>query len=138
MTDTTPDTTESGTDNDEKGGESRRARSIRFSDSEWETVEKAASERGMNAAEFARHAALGVASGQYGAEQGACPPQYADLIERIFRSTHILVTLKRDELMREGRDEELDDLVRSTRELQESVLENRPMTNVSARKQDEQ
>ncbi len=52
MTDTTPDAEDSGTDNDEKGGESRRARSIRFSDSEWETVEKAASERGMNAAEF--------------------------------------------------------------------------------------
>ena len=71
MNDTTPDTPDSGPDNDEKVGESRRARSIRFSDPEWETVEMAATERGMNAAEFARHAALGVASGQYGAEQGA-------------------------------------------------------------------
>ena len=71
MNDTTPDTPDSGPDNDEKVGESRRARSIRFSDSEWETVEKAAAERGMNAAEFARHAALGVASGRFGAEQGS-------------------------------------------------------------------
>ena len=124
MNDTTPDTPDSGPDIDEKGGESRRARSIRFSDPEWETVEMAATERGMNAAEFARHAALGVASGQYGAEQGALPPQYADLIERIFRSTHILVTLKRDELLRDGRGEELDELVKSTRSLQESLLEN--------------
>ena len=106
-----------------KGGEPRRARSIRFSDSEWESVEIAASQRGMNAAEFARHAALGIASGRYGAEPGALPSQYADLIERIFRSTHILVTLKRDELMREGRGDELDELVRSTRELHESLLE---------------
>ena len=98
MNDTTPDTPDSGPDNDEKGGESRRARSIRFSDPEWETVEKAATERGMNTAEFARHAALGVARGRYGTEQGVLPPQFVELIERIFRSTHILVTLKRDEL----------------------------------------
>ena len=51
---------------------------------------------------FVRRAALGVASGRYGAEQGAFPPQFEELIERIFRSTHILVTLKRDELIREG------------------------------------
>ena len=123
MNDTTPDTPDSGPENDEKGGESRRARSIRFSDPEWETVEKAAAERGMNAAEFARHAALGVATGQYGAEQGSFPQQYTELTERIFRSTHILVTLKRDELIRDGREEELDELVNSTRALQKSILE---------------
>ena len=123
MNDTTPDTPDSGPDNDEKVGESRRARSIRFSDPEWGTVEMAATERGMNAAEFARHAALGVASGQYGAEQGALPPQYADLIERIFRSTHVLATLRRDELILEGRGEELHELVKSTRALQKSLLE---------------
>ena len=122
MSDTTPDTPESGPESEEKGGETRRARSIRFSDSEWQTVEKDASGRGMNAAEFARHAALGVASGQYGAEQGAFPPQFGEMIERIFRSTHILVTLKRDELVREGRGKELDELIESTRVLQQSLL----------------
>ena len=123
MNDTTPDTPDLGSENDEKVGESRRARSIRFSDPEWETVEMAATERGMNAAEFARHAALGVASGRFGAEQGDPPPQFAELIERIFRSTHILVTLKREELIREGRGDELDELVKSTRALQKSLLE---------------
>ena len=137
MNDTTSDAPESGPDPEEKGGESRRARSIRFSDSEWEAVEKAAAERGMNAAEFARHATLGVASGRYGDERGALAPQYAELIERIFRSTHILVTLKRDELIRNGRREELDELIRSTRMLQESVIENRPTTSLAARKRDE-
>ena len=123
MTETAPDTPDSGPENDEKGGESRRARSIRFSDPEWETVEKAAGERGMNAAEFARHAALGVASGRYGAERGGFSRQHTELIELIFRSTHILVSLKRDELVRDGRGEELDELVKSTREFQESLLE---------------
>ena len=131
MNDTIPDTPESGPGSEagpeagsqEKGGESRRARSIRFSDPEWETVEKAAAGRGLNAAEFARHAALGLASGRYGAEQGALPPQFSELIERIFRSTHILVTLKRDQMIRDGRAGELDELVKSTRDFQDSLLE---------------
>ena len=118
MNDTTSDTPES----DDKTVEPSRARSIRFSDSEWETVERAAADRGMNAAEFARHAAMGVASGRYGVEQAALPPQFGEMIERIFRSTHILVTLKRDELVREGRGEELNELVKSTRELQDSLI----------------
>ena len=123
MTDTTLDTPDSAPESDEKGAESRRARSIRFSDPEWEAVETAAAERGMNAAEFARHAALSVASGQYGAEQGSFSQQHAELIERIFRSTHIMVSLKREEVIRDGRGEELDELVKSTRALQDSLLQ---------------
>lgn len=121
MNDATSDAPESGSATEEKGGEARRARSIRFSDSEWEAVENAAKARGMNAAEFARHATIGVASGRYGAGEGVLPTHYTNLIERIFRSTHILVTLKRDELIREGRGAELDELVRSTRALQQSL-----------------
>ena len=123
MNDTSPATPESGSDPEHKAGESRRARSIRFSDSEWETVEKAAAQRGMNAAEFARHAALSIASGQYADAQGPLPPQYSNLIERIFRSTHILVNLKRDEMIREGRGNDLDELVKTTRELQNSLIQ---------------
>ena len=59
MNDTISDTRDSGSGTDDKGSEARRARSIRFSDSEWETVEKAAAQRGMNAAELVRHATLG-------------------------------------------------------------------------------
>ena len=132
MNDTRSDPPESGPESQEKGGEARRARSIRFSYSEWETVEKAATERGMNAAEFVRHAALSVANGRYGAKPAALPSQYADLIERIFRGTHLLVTLKRDDLMREGRGEELDELVNATRALQESILEPRTVDGVNA------
>ena len=123
INDTTSDAPESGPEPEEKGGETRRARSIRFSDTEWQAVATAAEARGMNAAEFARHAALGVASGRYGAEQGVLPPQFSEMIERIFRSTHILVTLKRDEMIGEGRGKELDELVQSTRALQKSFSE---------------
>ena len=127
MNEPRPDIPEPGSEPEEKGGESRRARSIRFSDAEWHAVERAANERGMSAAEFVRHAALGVANGRYSAEQGSFTLQYTELIERIFRSTHILVTLKRDELIREGRGEELDELVNSARELQKSLLD-KPQT----------
>ncbi|MDE0147231.1 MAG: hypothetical protein OXM58_02580 [Rhodospirillaceae bacterium] len=123
MSEETSDVPESNTNLAEGGAEARRARSIRFSDSEWDAVERAAGERGMHAAEFARHAVLGVASGRYAADQGVFPPQYADLIERIFRGTHILMTLKRDELVLEGRGEELEELIKSTRQLQESLLD---------------
>ena len=92
----------------------------------------------MNAAEFVRHAALGVASGRYETARDALPAQYRDLIERIFRGTHILVTLKRDELIREGRGEALDELVKSTRDLQDSLLDQRLSTNFPAGKRDEQ
>ena len=73
MNDATPYAPDSGPDIDETGGESRCARSIRFSDPGWATVEKATTERSMNAAEFVRHAALAVASGRYGAEQRNFP-----------------------------------------------------------------
>ena len=123
MNDATSDAPESGPATEEKGSESRRARSIRFSDSEWQAVENAAKARGMNAAEFARHATLGVAGGRYGADHAGFPPKYAELIERIFRSTHILVTLKREKLIREGRGDELTELVKATREFQDSLLD---------------
>ena len=122
MDETTPGTPESELESEHKGGESRRACSIRFSDPEWKTVETTATAHGMNAAEFARHAALGVASGRYGAGQGSLPPRYTALVARIFRSTHILI-LKRDELTREGRGKELDELIKATRALQDSLLE---------------
>ncbi|MXW90377.1 MAG: hypothetical protein F4114_03030 [Rhodospirillaceae bacterium] len=138
MSDATSDAPVSGPATEEKGSESRRARSIRFSDSEWEAVENAAKARGMNAAVFARHATLGVASGRYATGEGAFPTQYANLIERIFRSTHILVTLKRREMVRDGRAEELDELVRSTRELQKSVQEDHPITSPAVENRVEQ
>jgi len=121
MNESPPGMPEPRSESEEKGGEPRRARSIRFSDAEWESVEQAADERGMNVAEFVRHTALGVASGRYAANRGGLSPRHVDLIERIFRSTHILVTLKRDELIREGRGDELTELVKATREFQESL-----------------
>ena len=121
MYDTSTATSESGSNSEHKTGESRRACSIRFSDSNWETVENAVAQRGVNAAEFARDAALGIASDQYGDAHGSLPPQYANLIERIFRRTHILASVKRDDMICAGRGDEHDEIVKTTRELQDSL-----------------
>ena len=40
---------------------------------------------------------------------------------RIYRSTHILATLKRDEMLREGRDGEMEKTIQAARELQASL-----------------
>ena len=56
-------------------------------------------------------------------KMAALDTEMVETIRRIFRGTHILVTLKRDQVIREGRGEELDELVKSTRALQKSLHE---------------
>ena len=85
----------------------------------------------MNAAEFTRRASLGVARARYTADPGALPSQYADLIERVFRSINVLANLKRDELTGDGRGKELDEPVKSTRELQASLLQEQPTSTLT-------
>lgn len=115
---------DSSENSDEKHGESRSPRSIRFSDSEWTCIEKESRERGMSAAELVRHAALGFATGKLNANSPGFPPEIAAQIERIYRGVYLLSTLKRDELVREGRKNELDQTMKDARESQESIMEN--------------
>ena len=87
-------------------GAARRTRGIRFSDSEWQEVKTAAQLHDAPAAEFVRKGILDVARGR----AGATPASLAPLIERSFRYAYMLVTQKRDELIREGRGEEMEKL----------------------------
>lgn len=88
--------------------EPRAPRSIRFSDSEWAGIEREAKSRGMNTAELVRHAAVGFATGELSSGSGAIPLDIAAQLERIYRGVYLLSTLKRDELILEGRQEELE------------------------------
>ncbi len=124
MTENHSVTGDSSENSDEKHGESRSPRSIRFSDSEWTSIEKEARERGMTAAELVRHAALGFATGKLTANSTGFPPEIAAQIERIYRGVYLLSTLKRDELVREGRENELDRTIKDARESQDSIMEN--------------
>lgn len=109
-------------DSGEKPAESRSPRSIRFSDFEWACIEQEAAERGMTAAELVRHAAVGFATGKLTASSSAFPPGIAAQFERIYRGVYLLSTLKRDEMVREGRREELDRIGKDARESQAAIL----------------
>ena len=56
-----------------------------------------------------------------GGEASAIPVGLAPLIERTFRYAYVLATLKRDEMIDEGRGAEVEALVKAARELQDSV-----------------
>ena len=105
-----------------KTPDQRAPRTIRFSDAEWEKVEQAAREIGISPATFARNAVLSAAAPPKVDPAGALPPEFLKLVKRIYRSTYILSTLKRDELIREGRREELDRTVQAAREAQAILL----------------
>ncbi len=105
----------------EKADDNRKTRSIRFSASEWEEVRRAALGHEIPAAEFVRERILALVRAPQSAGAGAVAPSLAPLIERMFRYTWFLATEKRDAMLREGRDEELEKLVGEARALQESL-----------------
>ena len=123
MTENHSITGDSSENPDEKQGESRSPRSIRFSDSEWTCIEKEARERGMTAAELVRHAALGFATGKLTANSPGFPPEIGAQIERIYRGVYLLSTIKRDELVREGRENELDRTMKDAHDSQSALLD---------------
>ena len=111
----------SGRDSETKLAEPRTPRSIRFSYSEWAGIESEAKARGMSAAELARHAAVSLAAGKLTPNAEAFPPEIAAQIERIYRGVYLLSTLKRNEMVREGREEELEWIHKDAHASQDSI-----------------
>ena len=111
---------ESGTAAD-RPEDARRNRTIRFSDSEWEEVRRAALLHETPPAEFVRETILALARNPGSAAAGALAPSLAPLIERMFRYTWFLATEKRDAMVREGREDEVDALVAEARDLHDSL-----------------
>ena len=109
---------------EEKQSHARTSRTIRFSDPEWERVEIAARRRGATAAEFIRNAALALAGEETSVDSGPISSGIPAMIERIYRGVYLLSTLKRDELVREGRKDDLDRIMKDARESQDSIVEN--------------
>ena len=60
--------------------------------------------------------------GEAGTAGTVLPPGILELIKRTYRGTYILSTLKRDEMIHEGRGEELDRTVQAARDIQELLL----------------
>ena len=110
----------------ERSEDNRKTRSIRFSESEWEEVKRAASAHEMPAAEFVRERILALARATESVEAGAVAGSMAPLIERMFRYTWFLATEKRDAMVGEGREDEVDKLIAEARAFQESLSRDAP------------
>ena len=102
----------SGSGDPGQGG-ARTTRGIRFSDPEWEEVKKAAEKHDVPAGKLVRDTVLDLASGRTGAASGVLPPGHAALLEGVYRGVYILSTLKREEMLRQGRGQELDEVVQA-------------------------
>ena len=105
----------------ERHEDARRNRTIRFSDSEWEEVRRAAMLHDMPPTEFVRERILALARNPESGGSGAIAPSLAPLIERLFRYTWFLATEKRDAMVREGREAEVDALVSESRALHDKL-----------------
>ena len=118
------DTLDAHAEADTAGGTSdrRSPRSIRFSVTEWKLVEEAADDIGISPATFTRNAALSVAAERKTMASGALPSGIVELIKRTYLSTYIISTLKRDEMIHEGRREELDRTIQAAREAQAFIM----------------
>jgi len=122
MKENEPKAAETDANANEKDAVPRTPRSIRFSDSEWATVEQASRERGMTAAELVRHAAMSFAEGRHATDSVTLGHGLTAQIERVYRGVYLLSTLKRDEMLREGQKEELDRVMKDAHNSQAALL----------------
>ena len=83
---------------------------------------RAADDTGISPATFTRNAALSVAAERMTMAAGVLPAGIVELIKRTYLSIYIVSTLKRDEMIHEGRREELDRTIRAARETQAFIL----------------
>ena len=72
---------------------------------------------------FVRHAATSLAEGKTTAGFPALPAGIVAQIERMYRGVYLLATLKRDEMIGEGRQEELDRIRKDARDSQDAILD---------------
>ena len=105
------------------GHDARRTkRTVRFSDPEWQQVQKAAERRGITASDYVRNASLNLIDHDPQPKSGGLSPALIEIIKLTHRSAYILSTLKRDEMISEGRGREMDELVRAARIAQADIL----------------
>ena len=107
---------------DKKSTGTRSPRTIRFTDAEWAMVQRAAAAANISPATFARNAVLNALVEPTEALGGALPPGMLELVKRTYRSAYILSTLKRDDMIREGRQEQLERTVQAARDAEAHVL----------------
>lgn len=92
--------------------DSRRPRSIRFADSEWNLIGQAALRHGIPAGDLVRAGALALAEDRLGESPPATLTSgHLALIEATYRSVYMMSTLKREELLDAGQQDDVEALV---------------------------
>ena len=116
-----------GSKRDEKRGNRRRPHSIRFSDSEWSLIERAAGRHAIPVGELVRSSAVAAAEDRLGEPPPVTLSKgHAALIEEIYRLVYIMATLDREQLLDDKRGEELDDLVAAARRTMAQTMQEGP------------
>ena len=116
-----------GTRKGESRAAARRSHSIRFADSEWKLIERAAARQGIPAGEFARSGALAAAENRIAeAPPATLSPGHLALIESTWRMAYVLATLNREQLLDADREDDLDELVTEARDVMGETMTEGP------------
>ena len=106
---------------DQQQGIPRKNRGIRFSDPEWDEVKQAAQAHGVTPAEFVRERILDLIRSPDAPSHAAIPSHLVPLIEHTFRYSYMLATKMRDAMLTDQQDEQLEELIKEARALQDSL-----------------
>ena len=106
-----------------KGAVARKSHSIRFSDAEWLAIQERAEESDMMPGEYVRHAALSLGAGAPAAIPAELPPGLVRLIENTFRAAYFASTVKHNEMLRDGRRDEINATIKQGREAQAELMQ---------------
>ena len=105
----------------------RKNRGIRFSNAEWQEVERLAVEWSISPSELVRQTMFSLINGKlptwFDGPTAALPPEIQTQIEKIYRGVYVLATLKREELYENGQREKLDAIHEEARITQTEIVE---------------
>ena len=101
----------------------RKSHSIRFSDAEWLAIQVRAEEHDMTPGEYVRHAALSLGADAPAAIPAELSPALVRLIGQTFRAAYFASTVKHNEMLRDGRGEEIDDIIKQGRLAQAEIMQ---------------
>ena len=132
MIETDQDRAETSSYSGENRHGKRTPRTIRFSESEWKRIKTAATGRGISIGGFVRDAALDRAAEHSGKGSAPFSPRIEELIKQTFRYTFVLASIKRNELVGEGRQQSVDDAVSQALAAQDELLIS-PTSNLQSR-----
>ncbi len=111
----------------EKPSDPRAPHSVRFLDSEWRLIKKAAARHGIPAGELVRSGALAAAEERLGEPPPAILSSgHAALIEAVYRMVYMMATLDRGRLLDAGRGKDLEELIAAARKTMAETMDEGP------------